>query len=65
MYLGLPEDQRDDWICGDFTPGRFAIERDDFVKLAEPIPFRGQQGRYFDLPDFPALVTLTAGKTTP
>jgi hypothetical protein len=39
-----------DWHCGDYSPGRFAIKRAEFLALEEPIPFRGHQ-KYFDVPD--------------
>jgi hypothetical protein len=35
---------------GNFAPGRFAWRMTDVQPLAEPIPFRGQQG-FFDVPD--------------
>lgn len=57
-YRRLSAEQRDDFHCGDFDPGRFAIERREYVVLPEPIPWSGQQGRYFDVPDFPALQAL-------
>ena len=33
-----------EWEVGDFTPGRYAWELTDVVKLAQPVPLRGYQG---------------------
>ena len=33
-----------EWELGDFTPGRFAWEIVDVVKLAQPVPLQGRQG---------------------
>lgn len=39
-----------DYQCGDYAPRRFAFQRGtDVIRLAEPIPYRGQQGP-FDVP---------------
>jgi hypothetical protein len=46
-----PDEVRDDFICGNFGAGRFAIERAPEVKVfRKPIPVRGQQAP-FDVPD--------------
>ena len=37
-------DSLDDWLCGDWSPGRHAWRLEDRRKLAEPIPTRGFQG---------------------
>lgn len=50
-YGGLSKEERDDFYCGDFEHGRLAIERSGYMLLPTPVPFRGQQGRYFDIPD--------------
>ena len=40
----------DDYICGDFTPGRFAWRRGTIEVFPRAIPFRGKQG-FFNVPD--------------
>ena len=40
----------DEKAFGDYTPGRFAWHFSNIKKLADPIPFRGQQG-VFNIPD--------------
>lgn len=40
----------DDRECGNWALGRYALRRTDVIKLAEKIPFRGQQ-TLFALPD--------------
>lgn len=45
--LGLEDD---DYECGDFSPGRFAWKRKQFIRLGDPIPYRGAQG-IFTVPD--------------
>jgi len=43
--------ERDDnWLCGDFSPGRFAWERREFRIFQNPVPYRGAQGIFF-VPD--------------
>lgn len=67
-YGRLSADQRDDFHCGDFDHGRLAIERREYAVPPAPIPFRGQQGRYFDVPDFPALsavIQTIVARTSP
>lgn len=44
------EDLKDPGHFGNFAPGRFAWRMTDVIALAEPIPFRGQQG-FFNVPD--------------
>src|SRR5579872_7041055 len=39
-----------DLVCGDFTPGRYAIQRGSFRTFKTPIPYRGRQG-LFQVPD--------------
>jgi hypothetical protein len=52
---------QDDVICGDWTPGRFAIRRSPtFVKFGRPIPCRGRQRNTFDVPDEIAREALAA-----
>jgi activating signal cointegrator 1 len=48
-----------DKVCGDWSPGRFAWRRDDFLAFDRPIPWRGSQG-LFDVPDdaVPAQVAV-------
>jgi hypothetical protein len=48
--LVTTDEERDNWLCGDFTPGRFAWRRSEFKRFREPIPFKGRQG-FFDVPD--------------
>lgn len=38
-----------DYLCGDYSPGRFGFLRKEFKRFATPIPYRGQQGP-FDVP---------------
>lgn len=33
---GLPSADSDDFECGDFAPGRFAWERDQFIQFERP-----------------------------
>lgn len=41
---------RENLLCGDFSPGRFAWERGGFHLFEKPVPFRGLQG-FFNVPD--------------
>jgi hypothetical protein len=41
----------DDFYCGDFSPGRFAFRRSEYRLLREPVPFKGRQSKWFDIPD--------------
>lgn len=50
LLPGMDRSQRDNFLCGDFTPGRYAIERREVKVFAKPIPFRGHQ-TLFDVPD--------------
>jgi hypothetical protein len=34
----------DDYVCGDFSFGRYAWERGGFYLFKDPIPYRGMQG---------------------
>ena len=47
----LPPDHAgtDDFVCGDFSAGRFAWRRTDYEVFARPIPYRGAQG-FFNVP---------------
>ncbi len=41
----------DDYVAGDFSPDRFAIERaPEFKVFKRPIPYRGRQRNLFDVP---------------
>lgn len=47
--LGMP--RGDDFICGNFGPGRYAFRRaDEYRVFDRPIPFPGRQG-LFNVPD--------------
>jgi hypothetical protein len=39
----------DDYVCGDFSPGRFAWKRGAFEVFKQPIPYRGMQ-TIFEVP---------------
>lgn len=43
MDLTSPEHIEDMW-CGNWSDERFAWRRGEFLRLATPIPYRGQQG---------------------
>lgn len=45
MSMTKPEHE-DDEICGNWSPERFAWKAGPTVKLADPIPYRGQQGMW-------------------
>jgi hypothetical protein len=45
-----PED-RDDFEAGDFSPGRFAIERGEWKRFRSIIPYKGEQKKFFEVPD--------------
>lgn len=36
--------EADDLLCGDFSHGRFAWRKENYVLLPEPIPHMGRQG---------------------
>lgn len=36
-----------DYLCGDFSDGRFAWQREEFRRFADPIPYRGKQGFFY------------------
>jgi hypothetical protein len=40
----------DDFHCGNYGPGRFAIERRGVKRFARPIPWRGMQAVPFEVP---------------
>lgn len=40
----------DDYLCGNFAPGRYAWQRSEFICFRDPIPYRGAQGM-FNVPD--------------
>ena len=40
----------DDYVCGDFSFGRYAWERSEYRLFADPIPYRGMQG-IFNVPE--------------
>ena len=42
--------ETDDYVCGDFSSGRYAWRRGLYRLFAEPVPFRGAQG-FFQVPD--------------
>lgn len=39
-----------DYVCGDFSPGRFGWKRGQFTVLPKSIPYKGKQG-FFNVPD--------------
>jgi hypothetical protein len=41
----------DDFVCGNWEPGRYAWRAVDFVAAERPIPIRGHQG-LFEVPDW-------------
>lgn len=41
-----PQDVWDDFHCGNFGHGRYAIERSDVKVFREPIPYRGMQAPF-------------------
>jgi hypothetical protein len=56
---GMVGCQLDDFTCGNFAAGRFAIERREVKVFRAPIPFRGQQ-TLFDVPFELVREALTA-----
>ena len=46
---------------GDYSDGRYAWALADVVKLAEPVPLRGQQGLWSLQPDVVAILEAAAG----
>jgi hypothetical protein len=47
----LREREPDEYAFGLYRPGRFAMVLRDVERLAIPVPFRGRQGKFFDVPD--------------
>lgn len=50
-FMARPAPLADDYLCGDFSPGRFGFERSEFRVLKEPVPWKGRQSKTFDIPD--------------
>lgn len=50
----------DDYYCGDFSSGRFAIERGEFKRFREPIPYKGAHRKFLDVPDELVRAALAA-----
>lgn len=47
----LLERDPDEHAFGLYRPGRFAMVLRDVERLAVPVPFKGRQGKFFDVPD--------------
>lgn len=50
-FMVRPAPYADDYLCGDFSSGRFAFQRSEFRLLKEPVPWKGRQSKTFDIPD--------------
>lgn len=48
--LGYRDHDNDDWVCGNFEPGRWGFKRDGWKVFKEPITWKGARG-LFDVPD--------------
>jgi hypothetical protein len=54
----------DDWLCGDFTEGRFAWQRGEFKLLSAPIPYVGRLGFFqIDSATSSQLMALASSST--
>lgn len=47
---GYRNHDNDDWICGNFDPGRFGFKRGDYKVFKRPVPWKGNRG-LFDVPE--------------
>lgn len=56
--------ETDDYLCGDFSPGRWAWRRGHvYTVFKQPIPYRGRQ-RLFDVTEHDILAQIDAQRIT-